>query len=252
MRPVSSVDAIVGKLLSTTTLAWRRVDMKAVDQPTEEAVAMLCDLGLLEVRIVASLKMGREKTPTCRYIGGGPWWTLIEGELDRLIPATWLGSDGKPKKYLVQHAQVTAIRLTGAGWDHNAAAKASTLPDWWESRPEKIAAYLRPDGVSGNTTPDGPKPPDGFRFAGKVHPGLAPRLLKALQACWKSRSRAASRADLAEALHGDGADEMIVDEVDFKRLRRDLNAFFRDKGIGYHARVKRFYLVIDAGPPRKR
>ena len=99
---------------------------------------------------------------------------------------------------------------------------------------------------------DGPEEPDGFWFQGLLYGGLAPRCFNALTACWSSRLRRASRADLAEAVWGDRSDRLSADEEGLATLRRDLNAFFRENNIAYHARVKSRYLCIDVGPPRPR
>ncbi len=141
----------IARLGSTTTTAWRRVNAKETEGVTEEAVNQLSASGLLEVRIVVTVEMGDKKMPKCRYVGGGPWWTLLEKELDRLVPAAWTARDGKPKENLLKRANVVAIRLTADGHDYNQAAKNGTWRAWVDGRPKKIKAYLRCDGIDKRT-----------------------------------------------------------------------------------------------------
>lgn len=107
--------------------------------------------------------------------------------------------------------------------------------------------------VSSDNEPsgDGPVAPDTFRFRNDLFGGLAPRLRKALEACWKKRTRTASCDDLAETVWGDREDSVSASPAAMATLRRDLNRFFRQHKISYHARVKHWHLCIEGGPPRQ-
>jgi hypothetical protein len=130
------------------------------------------------------------------------------------------------------------------GWcDQAKAADGAPIP----AAPGEPLAVITPPAL-----PDGPVPPDGFRFVRLLHNGLPPRLCKALTACWKERDRRASRASLAENVWGDANDEQNADAQGLHSLRSDLNAFFREENISYHARVKDWYLCIEDGPPTRR
>ncbi|MBU4273724.1 MAG: hypothetical protein KKA28_17825 [Planctomycetes bacterium] len=104
--------------------------------------------------------------------------------------------------------------------------------------------------ADGEPTGDCPVPPDGFRFRGKVYRGLAPRPFAAFVCSWNAPERSASRTALAEAVWDDPNDEQSADEEGLAGLRRDLNTFFRAHKIGYHARVKNWYLSILDGNPK--
>ena len=146
-RPRTLRDETRHHLLFSTATEWRRFDARAT-QAVTDAVSDLSASGLIEVRIVAAAEMGSAKTPKCRYVGGGEWWTLIEKELDRIIPATWIGKDGKPKEPLLKRANVVAIRLTGDGYDFTHAAKAGTVKKWIRTQPKTVETYLRCDGIA--------------------------------------------------------------------------------------------------------
>jgi len=157
--PHTLIDETVARLQLTTTTAWRRVNVREVDEVTEQAGSRLSAWGYLEVRIIAAVEMGEKKMPKCRYIGGGEWWSLVEKELDRLVPSTWMGKGGKPKGNLLKRANVVAIRLTSDGVDCNQAVKDGTWREWVDARPRKIKAYLRCDGIDtrGATKPVAPE-----------------------------------------------------------------------------------------------
>ena len=137
----------ITEILVGTTGKWRRIDARAIDQATEDAISTLSANGLIEERIVVAVEMGKDKMPHCRYVGGGEWWNLLEPELDRLVPVTWIGRDGKPKRNLVKRGNVVAIRLTGDGVDYIQALKDGKAPAWWRGRPKKVDTYLRCDGI---------------------------------------------------------------------------------------------------------
>ena len=136
----------IGSVLKNTTDQWKRIDAKALGHAEEEAVNLLSAAGLLEVRLVVIVQMGEKKMPRCRYVGGGPWWALIEAEFDRLEPANWRGKDGKPKENLVRGASVVAIRLTDDGVDYreNVGFEDSLK----RLTTDAVEPILRCDGVS--------------------------------------------------------------------------------------------------------
>jgi len=209
---------------------------------------------LFEVRIVASVEMGNEKMPKCRYIGGGAWWTLIEKELARLVPARWIGSDGKSKEDLIKRANVTAYRLTADGVDYRRAVLADTWKQWVNARSNKIEAYLRCDGIDarGNDPAptdeaDGPIEPDCFMFCGVMYRGLARKPFRALEYLWDSQNKTAAFDELGVPVW---EDHKIPDEEAIRGLRRELNNFFRANAIGWHASVKTGCLSIIPGPPQ--
>jgi len=136
------------RLLLTATTAWRSIDAKSCGQAEEDAISELSAQGLIEVRIVAIVRMGDKVTPKCRYVGGGAWWPLLEAKLEQLVPVTWREKNGLPKNYLIQDAKVVSIRLTSAGYDYCQAIKNDTWREWIDARPNKIEPYLRCDGVA--------------------------------------------------------------------------------------------------------
>lgn len=255
--PLTLLDATRVELLFSTTTAWRRVSTKVVSQAVEDAISDLSAAGLLEVRIVAAVEMGNQKLPRCRYVGGGEWWTLLDEELARLIPPTWMGADGKPKQYLLTRAGVTAIRLTSDGYDHNQAVKADTLAEWWRGRPNKAKAYLRCDGIDTRATTaqpqgavdeDGPVPPDGFRLKGTLYRPLAKGPFNAIAHLWGCRDRWCDIQDLPQVLYGD-CEEMLSDNT-VRNLREGLNTFFRQHTIPFRAVAKGKVLAVLDGAPR--
>jgi hypothetical protein len=135
-------------LLSSTTLEWRTITARKANAAVEGAIGDLLANGLIEAQIVAIARMGNKRTPKSLYIAGGACRNLIDKELDSLVPADWLGSDGKPKDWLRLAANVVAIRLTPRGYDFVQAIQNGILDQWSKTQPRKIKPYLRCVGAA--------------------------------------------------------------------------------------------------------
>ena len=104
--------------------------------------------------------------------------------------------------------------------------------------------------VRGTRGEEGPIEPDGFVWQGVTYRGLARKPFFAVRYLWGQTGKAARTDDLAEPVWEDPLG--IPDEEAVRGLRREINAFFRDKGIPWHATVKNQCLAICSGPPQSR
>jgi hypothetical protein len=97
---------------------------------------------------------------------------------------------------------------------------------------------------------EGPEPPDGFNYGGQTHYGLARKPFLAVAFLWSLPNRTARRDELAEPVWQDHA--FTPSESAVQGLRKEINRFFRAKGIPWLALFKLDYLCLREGWPRKR
>lgn len=88
--PPSLQAATEAAVLSFAQPKWQRILAKNASQAVENAISNLSAGGLIEVRILAACVMGVNRTPKCRFVGGGEWWTLLEKRLSEIVPRGWL------------------------------------------------------------------------------------------------------------------------------------------------------------------
>ncbi len=102
--------------------------------------------------------------------------------------------------------------------------------------------------IEGGHPKDGPEPPDGFMHAGQIHRGLARKPFLAISFLWPRRNKTARREELAEPVWEDHAFDQ--DESAVEGLRKQINRFFRQNAIPWHASFKGGYLYLREGAPR--
>jgi hypothetical protein len=122
--------------------------------------------------------------------------------------------------------------------------------DLWCGIPAAMAINAAVRGASQDEPlPDGPEPPDGFSYGGQTYQGLARKPFAAVQFVWACDNKTAHRFDLAEPVWQDQAFDVADNAM--QGLRKEINRFFRNKKIPWHAKVKGDYLFLREGAPRE-
>jgi len=133
-------------------------------------------------------------------------------------------------------------------WNDVASITALPAPAAWR---HKLDEFI--EDLGGQKTPaaqsesDGPVPPNGFRWAGKVHLPLAKGPFSALAAAWPENGHCIHKDDLATAL---GDSEETLPDSSMPSIRGELNEFFTFHNIPLHAKVRGLFLAIQDGAPR--
>jgi len=128
------------------------------------------------------------------------------------------------------------------GWD--AVEKIAVATERAAERMESAANSV---AISENSLPDGPVPPNSFRWRRTEYRPIAKGPFLALEAAWPNEGHCLHKDDLAGAL-GDMAE--TLGEFAMAGIRGELNKFFSEKGIPLHAVVKGLRLAIQDGAPR--
>lgn len=95
---------------------------------------------------------------------------------------------------------------------------------------------------------EGPVAPDAFVWQGVTYRGLPRKPFYAVRFLWTQPNKAAEDSELAEPVWEDK--EALIPDHAIKGLREQINAFFRDNGVPWHATAKHRALALCSGPPR--
>ena len=87
-----------------------------------------------------------------------------------------------------------------------------------------------------SSPPDGPLPPDGFRWKGKEFRGLAPQPWRLIDFLWQQKGQQAEFAQLAEPVWRDRAE--AVDSKNFGSTRRDANRWLKSHDLPFKVESK--------------
>lgn len=169
----------------------------------------------------------------------------------------WASENG-PK--ITEAFRRMAARVTGGPPHRPRGDDVALSPDENCEAEKLLAEVIGPDATADETNnntagdgdePDGPTPPDGFRWKGSVYSPLAKGPYRALEAVWKAKYRCVDASALSMAISDDHACDHLPDNS-MPSLRGELNDFFRKYRITLHARVRnRQWLVLKDGPPPK-
>jgi hypothetical protein len=96
--------------------------------------------------------------------------------------------------------------------------------------------------------PDGPALPDGFSWKGKTYHGLTDKPFRVVKYLWSCPNRAATYQDFAEPVYDDHEKDLIPDTA-IGGFRREINTFFRDNEIPFHAAQVNGCLALRDGLP---
>ena len=137
---------------------------------------------------------------------------------------------------------------------HNAPSVPARIEDMSLSKDSTFDVFLKTLellDIGGRkavaTEEEGPVPPNGFRWKGKVYAPLVKGPFLALAAAWPNDGRCIHKDDLTTAL---GDSEMWLADSAMHSIRGQLNKFFRRNRIPFHATVKGLLLAIQDGFPR--
>lgn len=158
-------------------------------------------------------------------------WPVPEDDENLKAFSSWMRGAGGAYSSLMREAS------------ESTAEAASCIRRWLSD----VAGDSGEPNVADSKSQDGPVRPDGFRWGGEVYRPIAKGPFLALLATWSCSDRCIYADDMPRAL---GDSEAMLADYTMPSIRGELNDFFRQNEIPYHAIVKGRFFAIKDSPPR--